>query len=85
MSSKRNNTFYTYLVASSLVLLGTGLLTTIDTSGEIQPKTYGFQIVLGFGIGMAFASMSIVASLQADHSNHCELAVGLYGPSKLTF
>jgi hypothetical protein len=84
MSSKRNNTFYTYVIASSLVLLGTGLLSTIGTSGEIQPKTYGFQIVLGFGIGMAFASMSIVASLQADHNNHCELTVGSYNHSKLT-
>jgi hypothetical protein len=65
-SSRRNYTFWTLLVATSFQLLGTGLLSTSPDSLKIPVKQYGFQVILGIGMGMSFSTITIMTSVEAD-------------------
>ncbi|EMC99586.1 hypothetical protein BAUCODRAFT_57376, partial [Baudoinia panamericana UAMH 10762] len=70
LSSKRNRTFSTMAVASCLILLGAGLLSTLGSGIAIEHKCYGFQVVVGLGVGMTFSSMSVMASLHTNARTH---------------
>ena len=64
-SSKKNNTFYTLMVASSFLLLGSGLLSTTSTGPHLESAVYGYQVIFGLGIGMTFATSVIVTTIEA--------------------
>ncbi len=51
---------------TALILLGSGLMTTLSPSQGLEPKLYGFQVLLGFGIGVIFAATSVAVSLQVE-------------------
>jgi len=64
-SSKRNLTFYTAAVASSFMLLGSGLLTVVQTSTSASHAFHGFEVLLGIGLGAALISAMLVIKLSA--------------------
>ena len=64
-SSKRNNTFYTLMLASSFLLLGSGLLSTTSTGPHLDSAIYGYQVIFGLGIGMTFSTSVIVTTVEA--------------------
>jgi hypothetical protein len=63
LSSKKNLTSYSLIVAACLMLLGCGLLSTIPSSQAITPPQYGYQVILGLGIGISFTSLTMIAAL----------------------
>lgn len=65
ISSKKNYTSPTVIFASCLQLLGLGLLTTIGDSVDVAAKQYGFQFILGFGIGMSLAAGTIMVTINS--------------------
>lgn len=69
-SGKQNRTFYTFVVAACFNILGSGLLSTISSSTTIEKKVYGFQVLLGIGMGMTFSSAGILISLNVDFRDH---------------
>ncbi|KAK7757631.1 hypothetical protein SLS62_000007 [Diatrype stigma] len=69
LSSKRNNTSPTLIAASCLQLAGTGLLSTLsDVTTEIKAQ-YGYQVVLGLGIGLSLGAATIMTSVQASRAD----------------
>ncbi|RYP60817.1 hypothetical protein DL770_009922 [Monosporascus sp. CRB-9-2] len=67
VSSKRNNTSITLIASLCLQLIGTGLLSTLsDVTTEIKAQ-YGYQVILGLGIGLSLGAATILVSLQARH------------------
>lgn len=70
VSSKKNRTFYTFVAAACFNMLGSGLLSTVSSSTSIEKKVYGFQFLLGIGMGMTFSSAGILISLNVDFRDH---------------
>ncbi|RYP41388.1 hypothetical protein DL767_001026 [Monosporascus sp. MG133] len=67
LSSKRNNTSITLIASLCLQLIGTGLLSTLsNVTTEIKAQ-YGYQVILGLGIGLSLGAATILVSLQARH------------------
>ncbi|KAI1497920.1 major facilitator superfamily domain-containing protein [Biscogniauxia marginata] len=72
VSRKQNNTSLTLMAAHCFQILGIGLLSTLnDITTEIKAQ-YGFQVLLGLGIGLSLGAATIMASVQ---SHHADLAV----------
>lgn len=70
VSSKKNYTFHTFITASCLITLGTGLLSTLGSSISIESKCYGFQVILGLGVGLTVSSISLMTSIETDFRTH---------------
>ncbi|KAI0532495.1 major facilitator superfamily domain-containing protein [Xylaria digitata] len=72
VSRRRNNTSWTLLVAHCFQLLGAGLMLMLhNITMEIKAQ-YGFQVLLGLGIGLSLGAATIMASVQ---SGQADLAV----------
>lgn len=65
-SRKRNNTSVVLVVCSALQLLGTGLMTMIVKPDSSNATLYGFQAIVGFGIGLCFSAATTAVSLQVS-------------------
>ncbi|KAI1320435.1 putative MFS multidrug transporter [Xylariaceae sp. FL0255] len=71
-SRQHNRTSLTLVVAHVLQLVGVSLLATLrDTTTEIKAQ-YGFQVILGLGIGLSLGATTIMATVQ---SRQADLAV----------
>ena len=64
VSSKKNNTYITIKAASAFMLLGSGLLSTLPTSGQHTKAQLGYEFILGLGIGISLSTMPFVTSMQ---------------------
>ncbi|KAI1339355.1 major facilitator superfamily domain-containing protein [Xylariaceae sp. FL0016] len=68
-SRSRNNTSWTLMLAQAFQLLGVGLLSTFrDVTTEIKSQ-YGFQVILGLGIGLSLGAATIMATVQSTSSD----------------
>jgi len=67
ISSKKNLTSYCLIVAACLMLLGCGLLSTISSSRAISSSQYGYQFILGFGVGLSFTTLTMIAALSSTY------------------
>lgn len=65
-SRKRNNTSTVLVVCSALQLLGVGLMTMINKPTSSKAALYGFQVIVGFGVGLCFSSATTAVSLQVS-------------------
>ncbi|KAL8684318.1 MAG: hypothetical protein Q9224_006442 [Gallowayella concinna] len=63
VSSKKNFTSPTLIIAACLILIGCGLLSTLDGGKDIYSPTYAYQFILGLGVGLTFSSSTLLASL----------------------
>ena len=74
--SKKNVCFYLVLLADTLQAIGTGLLSSIPTSAHVLPRTYGFVVVQGSGMGMSIAALMFIArvELKPHHQGHTRLS-----------
>lgn len=70
ISSKKNLTFYTLIVASAFMMVGSGLFTTIPSGFEPAAKQWGFEALLGLGVGMNLSTSTLMTSLQARFEDH---------------
>ena len=70
LSRRKNRTFFTLMLASSLMLVGCGLLSTTSDGFDLQPALYGYQVVFGLGLGMTFTTVTIVASTESKFSDY---------------
>lgn len=68
----KNLTFYTLLGANCLLLLGSGLLTTVSNSPTVEPAIYGFEVLFGLGLGGTFSSTAIVAAINSNFEDYGE-------------
>lgn len=68
-SRKRNNTSIVLVICSAFQLLGVGLLTTLDSPDSSSAALYGFQVIVGFGIGLCFSAATTAVSLQVSRED----------------
>lgn len=71
-NSRKNSSFYTLCGANCLLLLGSGLMSTVEIGPEIPKSLYGYQVVFGFGIGATLSSTTITAVINANFIDYCE-------------
>lgn len=65
LSHRKNNTSITLVASSCFQLIGTGLLSTLsDVTTEIKAQ-YGYQVILGLGVGLSLGAATILTSVQA--------------------
>ena len=76
-SAKKNMTFYTMSIGTNLVIIGSGLLSTLPADGHQVTAQYGYEVLLGLGLGMTVSTATFMNSLEvdfADHGNDISLA-----------
>ncbi len=66
ISSKNNHTFWTLITASALMIVGCGLMSTLPATVSVATRQWGFEVILGFGIGMNLSTTTLVTSLNAE-------------------
>lgn len=66
LCAKKDRTFPVSFAGSCCVLIGSGLLSTLDDSVRLQAKAYGYQIFVGMGFGLTVASISVMASFEVQ-------------------
>lgn len=70
VSAFKNRVCGTFVVASICMLIGAGALSTLPTDFEISAGAYGYQTVVGFGIGLTLSNVSLFTSLECDFRDH---------------
>lgn len=68
-SGKSNRNFYTLTGASAFMLLGSGLLSTVGLSAAIPHYLYGYEVLLGFGLGGTLVSTIVTIKLNASEED----------------
>ena len=51
------------MVATCFILLGCGLLSTLSGHRKFYTLVYGYQVILGLGVGLTFSSGTLLTSL----------------------
>jgi hypothetical protein len=70
-SAKRNLTFYTMSIGTALMLVGTALLSyALPADGSHTNAQYGYQAVLGLGLGMSVSTATFMNSLEVEFIDH---------------
>ena len=70
ISGKKNLLFHTLMVGSCLLTLGCGLLSTISGGVSVDPKIYGFQVLVGLGFGLIVSTSSMIAVVECELKDH---------------
>jgi hypothetical protein len=70
VSYDKNYTFWTLTTACCIMMLGSGLLSTLEVTLPTQAKQYGYEVILGFGIGLTLSTTTIIASLNTQFIHH---------------
>jgi hypothetical protein len=72
-SAKRNLTFYTMNIGTALMLVGTALLSySLPADGSHTNAMYGYQAILGLGLGMSVSTATFMNSLEVEFIDHGE-------------
>ncbi|KAI1163554.1 major facilitator superfamily domain-containing protein [Nemania serpens] len=69
MSRRSNNTSWTLLAAHCFQLLGSGLMLMLHNITVEFKAQYGFQVLLGLGIGLSLGSATIMGSVQSAQAD----------------
>lgn len=67
---RRNNTFPVLIIASILLITGSALLVNLPESGTPPAKQWGFESLLGVGVGLKISSTTFIAILQSSFEDH---------------
>lgn len=82
LSSKQNRSFYTLTAGSFFATLGAGLFFSLGYSPNIPAALYGYEVLIGFGFGLTFASTTVMIKVQADDEDAAP-AQGLMAQSRI--
>ncbi|PVH79385.1 MFS general substrate transporter [Cadophora sp. DSE1049] len=69
-SYRRNNTFWTLNASACFMILGSGLMSSLEISLNTQKKQWGFECLLGLGIGLTLSTTTIITSLNTQFAHH---------------
>ena len=63
INSRKNLTFYTLIASTTIQVVGIGLMTTVTgPTTDVKPQ-YGFQVLIGFAVGLCFSAGTVLTSL----------------------
>ena len=57
-------------IGTALVIIGSGLLSTLPTDGHQVTAQYGYEVLLGFGLGITISTATFMNSLEVDFIDH---------------
>lgn len=83
ISSKRNNTSITLLIASGLQLLGVGLMTLVADASFSPQSNYGFQAIFGLGVGLSLSAATIMTNIIASGDSGRAAAQGAIAQARV--
>lgn len=83
ISSKRNNTSMTLLMASCLQLLGIGLMLLVSAANFKPPSHYGFQAIFGLGVGLSLSAATIMTNIIASEESGRAAAQGAIAQARV--
>lgn len=69
-SAGKNITFWTMTIATALMIVGTGLLTTLPLDGTKTISQNGWEVILGFGLGMTVSTATFMTSMEVEFVDH---------------
>ncbi|KAH6677569.1 major facilitator superfamily domain-containing protein [Halenospora varia] len=81
-SAKKNLTFYTMTIAMIFVTVGSGLLSTLPSDGHETKAIYGYEVILGIGLGMSVSTATFMTSMEVEFVDHA-VAQGLVAQSRI--
>ncbi|WPH04784.1 Hypothetical protein R9X50_00768000 [Acrodontium crateriforme] len=67
---KRNNTFPVLIFAGILIIIGSALLLNLPASFDVPAKQWGFEAILGVGVGLKISSTTFIAILNSNFEDH---------------
>ncbi|KAL7629686.1 hypothetical protein AAE478_001209 [Parahypoxylon ruwenzoriense] len=70
LNGKKDRTFITLFMATCLMVLGCGLLSTLSNSYEVEPKALGFLVFVGLGFGMVVSTATMISSIYTSIRDH---------------
>lgn len=71
-NSTKNRTFEVLLAGTLLMTIGTAALSTLKNQVQVQPAVYGFQVLVGLGVGMTITTASLGALLESEMKDSSE-------------
>lgn len=83
ISSKRNNTSVTLILASFLQLLGIGLMILVSHADSSPQSQYGFQAIFGLGVGLSFSATTIMTNVMASEDSERASAQGAVAQARV--
>lgn len=83
ISSRRNNTSLTLLVASCFQLLGVGLMTLVSGADFAPQYNYGFQAIFGLGVGLSLSAATIMTNIIASEESGRAAAQGAIAQARV--
>ena len=72
MCARKNLSFYSLLGANCLLLLGSGLLSSVPHGENIDPAIYGYQVIFGLGVGGTLSATTITAGINSNFEHYGE-------------
>ncbi|KAI1134460.1 major facilitator superfamily transporter [Hypoxylon sp. FL0543] len=69
-NGKKNRIFETVVTGTCLMVLGCGLLSTLSSSHDVEPKALGFLVFVGLGFGMVVTASTMVARIHSSPKDH---------------
>ncbi|KAI1425369.1 major facilitator superfamily transporter [Xylaria sp. FL1777] len=70
VNGKKDHSCETLVIATSLMLIGCGLLTTVSGSVDLEPKALGFLVFVGLGFGLSVSTTTMLAALRSSIRDH---------------
>ncbi|KAK1969863.1 major facilitator superfamily transporter [Colletotrichum sublineola] len=70
VNKTKNRLFETMAVASCFMVLGCGLMTTLSSAVDLEPKALGFLTFVGFGFGLSATSSTVLGATESEISDH---------------
>jgi len=70
---EKNITFWTMSIATTLMCVGTGLLSVLPADGSQTSFQYVWEAFLGFGVGMTISTITFVILIEAKLLDHGKL------------
>ncbi|KPI45056.1 putative MFS-type transporter [Cyphellophora attinorum] len=82
LNGKKNRTPETLIAGSVITVIGCGLLSTLSNTAKIEAKQYGYQVLLGMGIGLCFAGSMMLINIET-RSNQLAAAQGAISQARV--
>jgi hypothetical protein len=57
-------------IGCALVVVGTGLLSSLPSDGHRTESQYGWEVILGLGVGMTVSTATFMNSLEVEFEDH---------------
>ncbi|KAI0506132.1 major facilitator superfamily transporter [Xylaria bambusicola] len=70
VNGKEDRSCETLIVATSFMILGCGLLTTVSGSVSLEAKALGFLVFVGLGFGLSVSTTTMLAALRSSIRDH---------------